>query len=193
MRPAHLLFEHLISQGGAGRTFLLVQRQFCPSFKLGRASSRSEGSHETGATQPLRLMGIVSPPRVGLAAMSALRILAGFAILLVVGAGAFVAYAWRSAIGPVDPPARASFDPALVSRGADLAAIGNCNVCHTAPGGMPFAGGSRHSDTLRNDLFDQHHARSRDGHRPLVGGSFHPVHARGRGPGRAASLSRLPV
>jgi mono/diheme cytochrome c family protein len=86
-------------------------------------------------------MGIVSPPQVGLAAMSALRILAGFAILLVLGAGAFVAYAWHSAIGPVDPPARASFDPALVSRGADLAAIGNCNVCHTAPGGEPFAGG----------------------------------------------------
>ena len=30
---------------------------------------------------------------------------------------------------------RESFDPALVKRGAELAAIGNCDVCHTAPGG----------------------------------------------------------
>ncbi|HZW46423.1 MAG TPA: cytochrome c, partial [Microvirga sp.] len=75
------------------------------------------------------------------AAMRALRILVGFAILLVLAAGAFAVYAWHSAIDPIDPPARASFDPALVSRGAELAAIGNCNVCHTAPGGEPFAGG----------------------------------------------------
>jgi mono/diheme cytochrome c family protein len=86
-------------------------------------------------------MGIVLPPRVGLAAMSALRIFAGFAILLVLVAGAFVAYAWRSVIDPINPPVQTSSDRALVARGADLAAIGNCNVCHTAPGGVPFAGG----------------------------------------------------
>jgi mono/diheme cytochrome c family protein len=32
-------------------------------------------------------------------------------------------------------------DPAVVARGAYLAAIGNCNVCHTAEGGASFAGG----------------------------------------------------
>ncbi|MCB5174887.1 cytochrome c [Microvirga lenta] len=70
-----------------------------------------------------------------------LRILAGLALLLVIGVAAFAAYAWRSEIDPVDPPAQAGLDPALVARGSDLAAIGNCNVCHTAPGGETFAGG----------------------------------------------------
>jgi len=40
--------------------------------------------------------------------------------------------------GPM-PPAR--FDAATISRGARLAAMGNCVSCHTAPGGKPFAGG----------------------------------------------------
>jgi mono/diheme cytochrome c family protein len=73
--------------------------------------------------------------------MRALRVLAGLVVLLVLGAAAFVAFAWRSQIDPVDPPAQASFDPALVTRGGELAALGNCNVCHTRPGGEPFAGG----------------------------------------------------
>src|SRR3712207_5947650 len=75
------------------------------------------------------------------AAMRPLRILTGLAILLVLGAGAFVAYGWHRPIDPIDPPAQAGFDRAIVARGADLAAIGNCNVCHTASGGQPFAGG----------------------------------------------------
>jgi len=73
--------------------------------------------------------------------MRVARILAGLAGLLLLGVGAFVAYAWRSEIGRVDPPAPSGFDPALVARGSELAAIGNCNVCHTAPEGEPFAGG----------------------------------------------------
>ena len=35
----------------------------------------------------------------------------------------------------------ASFDPAVVARGAWLAAIGNCGSCHTASDGATFAGG----------------------------------------------------
>jgi len=62
-------------------------------------------------------------------------------LLVVAGAAGLSAYAWRPAINPVDPPAAASFDPALVETGAELAAIGNCATCHTAPGGKPFAGG----------------------------------------------------
>jgi mono/diheme cytochrome c family protein len=38
-------------------------------------------------------------------------------------------------------PARESFDPALVAKGARLSAIGNCQVCHTAERGRSFAGG----------------------------------------------------
>jgi len=73
--------------------------------------------------------------------MKAGGVLAGAVVVLLLAAAAFYAFAWRSEIDPVDPTAQARFDPALVKRGADLAAIGNCNVCHTAPGGEPFAGG----------------------------------------------------
>jgi mono/diheme cytochrome c family protein len=34
-----------------------------------------------------------------------------------------------------------SFDTALIARGAQLSAIGNCATCHTGPGGKSFAGG----------------------------------------------------
>jgi mono/diheme cytochrome c family protein len=38
-------------------------------------------------------------------------------------------------------PAFAAFDDALIAKGAAASAIGNCAVCHTAPGGKPYAGG----------------------------------------------------
>ena len=65
----------------------------------------------------------------------------GVAAVVLVGVGGFAAYAWHPAIAPVPPPAASSFDAALVRQGATLAAIGNCNVCHSAPGGKIFAGG----------------------------------------------------
>src|SRR5579863_1874825 len=69
-------------------------------------------------------------------------IIAGAAIVaLIGGAVAAFAVAWRPAIDPINPPAPQSFDPALVKRGRDLAAIGNCSDCHTAPGGKNLAGG----------------------------------------------------
>src|SRR4051812_6430964 len=72
--------------------------------------------------------------------MRAGGVLAGLAVVMVL-AGAGFALTWRSEIAPVDPPAESRFDPAQVALGARLAAIGNCNVCHTAPGGAVFAGG----------------------------------------------------
>src|SRR5216683_5658290 len=63
------------------------------------------------------------------------------AALVIGGAGAAFAIAWRPAIAAIDPPAAQSFDAALVKRGRDLAAIGNCNDCHTVRGGKDFAGG----------------------------------------------------
>ena len=63
------------------------------------------------------------------------------AALLVAGAVAVFAVAWRPAIAAIDPPAPQSFDAALVKRGRYLAAIGNCNDCHTVRGGKSFAGG----------------------------------------------------
>lgn len=53
----------------------------------------------------------------------------------------FVVYAWRSSIPPVDAPAAESFTAQSVQRGAQLAALGDCATCHTAPGGETFAGG----------------------------------------------------
>ena len=63
------------------------------------------------------------------------------AALVIGGAVAAFAIAWRPAIAAIDPPAPQSFDAALVKRGRDLAAIGNCNDCHTVRGGKDFAGG----------------------------------------------------
>jgi mono/diheme cytochrome c family protein len=60
---------------------------------------------------------------------------------LIAGAAAAFAIAWRPAMAAIDPPAPGVFDPALVKRGRDLAAIGNCNDCHTVRGGKNFAGG----------------------------------------------------
>ena len=70
------------------------------------------------------------------------RIIAGvIGVVVIAGAAAGVAVTWRPAIAAIDPPALASFDPALVKRGRELAAIGNCNDCHTVRGGKSFAGG----------------------------------------------------
>jgi mono/diheme cytochrome c family protein len=63
------------------------------------------------------------------------------AALLIGGAVAAFAIAWRPAIAAIDPPAPQSFEPALVKRGRDLAAIGNCSTCHTTRNGRDFAGG----------------------------------------------------
>jgi mono/diheme cytochrome c family protein len=70
------------------------------------------------------------------------RIIGGvIAALFIGGAVAVFAIAWRPAIAAIDPPAPQSFDTALVKRGRYLAAIGNCNDCHTVRGGKSFAGG----------------------------------------------------
>jgi mono/diheme cytochrome c family protein len=70
------------------------------------------------------------------------RIIGGvIAALFIGGAVAVFAIAWRPAIAAIDPPAPQSFDTVLVKRGRYLAAIGNCNDCHTVRGGKSFAGG----------------------------------------------------
>jgi nicotinate dehydrogenase subunit B len=51
---------------------------------------------------------------------------------------------WRSAIAPIAPIAATStsvYTATTIERGRVLAAAGNCIVCHTAPGGVPNAGG----------------------------------------------------
>jgi mono/diheme cytochrome c family protein len=69
------------------------------------------------------------------------RILLVLLVLILLAAAAFAAMSWRSEIAPVEPPARSSFDTATIQRGANLAAIGDCVACHTAPDGRAYAGG----------------------------------------------------
>lgn len=74
------------------------------------------------------------------------RLLRGFLLrVALLGLGALgvaaLVIAWAPAISPVTPPDRASFATAAIARGATLAALGDCAVCHTASGGTPYAGG----------------------------------------------------
>jgi mono/diheme cytochrome c family protein len=57
----------------------------------------------------------------------------------VVMAGVLIASA--SGDAPGAPVGKRSFDAALIARGAQLSAIGNCATCHTRRGGQSFAGG----------------------------------------------------
>ncbi|WP_291012858.1 cytochrome c [Hydrogenophaga sp.] len=71
---------------------------------------------------------------LALAALSAAVLLAGVAVVLGRDLSA-------RALPPVDPAARVDVASALVERGAYLARAGNCAACHTARGGLPYAGG----------------------------------------------------
>src|SRR5437762_4028049 len=73
--------------------------------------------------------------------MTARGFLVGVAALLAAIAAILIALVWRPSIDPIGMTEARSFDAALINRGAELAAIGNCNACHTAPGGRTFAGG----------------------------------------------------
>lgn len=48
---------------------------------------------------------------------------------------------WRAAIAPVTQSHAAVYTAETIERGRLLAAAGDCMVCHTAPGGIPNAGG----------------------------------------------------
>lgn len=61
-------------------------------------------------------------------------------VLLAVAFGALVLSWQEPVIARIEVPPRSAFDPAVVAKGARLAAIGDCAVCHTAPGGRPYAG-----------------------------------------------------
>jgi mono/diheme cytochrome c family protein len=74
--------------------------------------------------------------------MTRSAIIGGILAALVVGAAAAIfAVAWRPAVAAIDPPAPRSFDADLIRRGRELAAVGNCNDCHTVRGLKNFAGG----------------------------------------------------
>ena len=65
-------------------------------------------------------------------------------LLVVLAVAAAGAYAWATRypeIAAIARPNAAAFDKETVRRGEQLAGYGNCHVCHTRPGGRPFAGG----------------------------------------------------
>lgn len=66
--------------------------------------------------------------------------LAGAALAGALGMAA-VALPLRGAIAPITPPDPAGFSADMVARGRQLAALGDCAVCHTVPGGAVNAGG----------------------------------------------------
>ena len=64
------------------------------------------------------------------------------AALLLGGVGALAGLlGYRPSIAPVTAPAAGVYSAATLERGAQLAALGNCAGCHTAPGGERNAGG----------------------------------------------------
>ncbi|PIJ51900.1 aldehyde dehydrogenase [Erwinia sp. OLTSP20] len=69
-------------------------------------------------------------------------VFAGGAGLLAAAMGiATNALPWRAAISPVTPPDAASWSAQMLERGRQVAAAGDCAVCHTAEGGATNAGG----------------------------------------------------
>ena len=69
------------------------------------------------------------------------RRLRALLIGLVVTSVILLASTWRPAIAPRPGHATPAFAPALVQRGANLAALGLCANCHTTRPNAPFAGG----------------------------------------------------
>jgi mono/diheme cytochrome c family protein len=67
-------------------------------------------------------------------------LLAILVLILLAGAGV-AAIGWHAEIPPIPKPPRAAFDPAVIAHGAELAAIGDCALCHTQAGGKSYAGG----------------------------------------------------
>jgi mono/diheme cytochrome c family protein len=72
--------------------------------------------------------------------MKASRIAISVLAVGALAAAACIALTWRAPIEPRSSDERQSLDPALIRRGGELAAMGNCISCHTTPGGKSFAG-----------------------------------------------------
>jgi len=62
------------------------------------------------------------------------------AAVVAVAAAGTTALTWRPAIDEISPSS--GFDRALVAKGAQLAAVGDCAICHAGANGAPYAGGN---------------------------------------------------
>lgn len=63
------------------------------------------------------------------------------AALAVAGSTLATVLPWRAPIAPVAPPVPGMFSAEIIAKGKQVAAAGDCAVCHTAPGGKENAGG----------------------------------------------------
>ena len=111
----------------------VVRAALNPLPPTGGETTRDEAPHPH--PQPTRVLPADAPlpRRKGLWATGAALVLGGLgAIAGLLG--------WRPAIAPVSFSAPA-YSAETIERGRQLAALGDCAVCHTAPGGVPNAGG----------------------------------------------------
>ncbi len=91
--------------------------------------------------------------------VSHLRMVRYGAILVLAACLFALALTWRPAIAPIAVPSPDAFAAEQIRRGATLAKLGDCAVCHTADGGRPLAGsrplatpfGTLYSDNLTPD------------------------------------------
>ena len=104
-----------------------------------------------------------------------------------IGIGAAV-LPWR-AIAPIARPDPSVFSAATIARGQQLAALGDCAVCHTVRERRPQCRRPADGDAVRHHPQHQHHARCRDRHRRLVLSRLRARDARGHPSRRPASLS----
>jgi len=62
--------------------------------------------------------------------------------LILAGGVAYGFLVWRPAFDPIEPPPANGFAAEAIAKGEVLAGVGDCVVCHTAPGGTPYAAAS---------------------------------------------------
>jgi mono/diheme cytochrome c family protein len=73
--------------------------------------------------------------------MRSSRIVLAIVVVLILLIGGPFAWSWRPPIAAISANERPQADRQIIAHGAGLAAIGNCNDCHTMDGGQPLAGG----------------------------------------------------
>lgn len=71
--------------------------------------------------------------------MNTRRVAVGIGVAGLLAAAAVLAFTWHPAIAEI--ATTPTFDRSVVQRGAQLAAVGDCAICHAGVGGQAYAGG----------------------------------------------------